>query len=43
MEPRTGRARWFTERSRGELDPGAVSGSLVIRTVVEYLLEGASP
>jgi dihydroxyacetone kinase-like protein len=37
MESKIGRAKWFAERSRGELDPGAVSGSLIMNTVVEYL------
>jgi len=32
-----GRARWFTERSKGELDPGAVSGAIMVRTVADYL------
>lgn len=39
MESSTGRARWFKERSVGEIDPGAVSGYLIVKTVGEYLLE----
>jgi dihydroxyacetone kinase-like protein len=39
MKPAIGRAKWFVERSQGEIDPGAVSGALIIRTVCEYLLE----
>jgi dihydroxyacetone kinase len=38
MQPVIGRARWFAERSQGEIDPGAVSGALIIKTVCEYLL-----
>lgn len=38
LEPKIGRARWFAERSKGEIDPGAVSGYLIIKTVGEYLL-----
>lgn len=38
MESTVGRARWFAERSRGELDPGAVSGAIIVRTVVSCLL-----
>ena len=37
------RARWFTERSRGEIHPGAVSGSLIVRTVVQYVIEEGPP
>lgn len=40
MTPATGRARWFAERSVGEIDPGAVSGYLIVKTVAEYLLSG---
>lgn len=39
MRPTIGRAKWFAERSQGEIDPGAVSGALIIKTVGEYLLE----
>jgi dihydroxyacetone kinase-like protein len=38
LKPEAGRARWFSERSAGEIDPGAVSGHLIVRTVGEYLL-----
>jgi len=38
MQPTIGRARWFTERSQDEIDPGAVSGSIIVKTVGEYLL-----
>lgn len=38
MTPAIGRARWFAERSHDEIDPGAVSGSIMIKTVGEYLL-----
>jgi len=38
MKPTIGRARWFTERSGNEIDPGAVSGSIIVKTVGEYLL-----
>ena len=38
LRPEAGRARWFSERSQGQIDPGAVSGHLIIKTVGEYLL-----
>jgi dihydroxyacetone kinase-like protein len=41
MRAGIGRARWFAERSVGELDPGAVSGRLIVETVGAYLLERA--
>jgi dihydroxyacetone kinase-like protein len=34
-----GRARWFKDRSAGEIDPGAVSGWLIVKEIGEYLLE----
>jgi dihydroxyacetone kinase-like protein len=37
LESKIGRAKWFSERSRGELDPGAVSGAIIVRTVADYL------
>ena len=42
MRAGIGRARWFAERSVGEIDPGAVSGRLIIETVGTYLLERGS-
>ena len=38
LKPEAGRARWFSERSQGQIDPGAVSGHLIIKTTGEYLL-----
>ncbi len=38
MKPGVGRARWFADRSLGEIDPGAVSGALIVETVGRYLL-----
>ena len=38
LVPEAGRARWFSERSKGQIDPGAVSGHLILKTVGEYLL-----
>jgi phosphoenolpyruvate---glycerone phosphotransferase subunit DhaL len=38
MESTVGRARWFAERSKGEIDPGAVSGAIIVKTVVSCLL-----
>jgi dihydroxyacetone kinase len=38
LKPEAGRARWFSERSVGQIDPGAVSGHLILRTVGEHLL-----
>jgi dihydroxyacetone kinase-like protein len=37
LESAIGRAKWFAERSRGELDPGAVSGAIIVRTVADYI------
>ena len=37
MEPGVGRAKWFVDRAGGEIDPGAVSGALIIETVGNYL------
>jgi dihydroxyacetone kinase-like protein len=39
LKPEAGRARWFSERSVGQIDPGAVSGHLILKTIGEYLLE----
>jgi len=38
LAPEVGRARWFSERSKGQIDPGAVSGHLILQTIGEYLL-----
>lgn len=38
LKPEAGRARWFSERSQGQIDPGAVSGHLILKTAGEYLL-----
>ena len=38
LRPEVGRARWFSERSQGQIDPGAVSGHLILKTAGEYLL-----
>jgi dihydroxyacetone kinase-like protein len=38
MKPTIGRAKWFAERSESEIDPGAVSGALIIETLGNYLL-----
>jgi dihydroxyacetone kinase-like protein len=40
LDSKIGRARWFSERSRGALDPGAVSGAIIVRNVVDYVREG---
>jgi dihydroxyacetone kinase-like protein len=40
MQSKIGRARWFAERSHGEIDPGAAAGAIIIRTVVEYIVRG---
>ncbi|OHD27963.1 MAG: dihydroxyacetone kinase subunit L [Spirochaetes bacterium GWB1_59_5] len=39
LKSAAGRARWFVDRSEGEIDPGAVSGYLIIKTIGEYLSE----
>ncbi len=38
LKPEAGRARWFSDRSQGQIDPGAVSGHLILKTAGEYLL-----
>jgi len=40
LDSKIGRARWFSERSKGALDPGAVSGAIIVRTVADYLQQG---
>lgn len=42
MRPAVGRARWFAERSSGEIDPGAVSGAIIMDELARYLEERAS-
>jgi|LDZT01.1.fsa_nt_gi dihydroxyacetone kinase-like protein len=39
LEPQVGRARWFKERGIGNVDPGAYTGYLIIKTVGAYILE----
>jgi len=39
MKSAIGRAKWFVNRSRGALDPGAFSGYLIIKTFAEYIIE----
>lgn len=39
MKSAIGRAKWFVNRSRGALDPGAFSGYLIIKTFGEYIIE----
>ncbi len=39
MKPTIGRAKWFVDRAHGEIDPGAVSGALIIELVGEYLIK----
>jgi dihydroxyacetone kinase len=33
------RAKWFSNRSLGIIDPGAFSGYLIIKTIGEFILE----
>ena len=40
MKAGLGRAKWFAERTRGELDPGAVSGHLIVKAFGDRLLGG---
>jgi phosphoenolpyruvate---glycerone phosphotransferase subunit DhaL len=42
LEPQVGRARWFKERGMGNIDPGAYTGYLIIKTVGEYILKDIS-
>jgi TRAP transporter TAXI family solute receptor len=39
MKSSIGRAKWFVNRSIGVLDPGALSGYLIIKTFAEYIVE----
>ena len=39
MKSAIGRAKWFVNRSRGALDPGAFSGYLIIKAFGEYIIE----
>ena len=39
MKSSIGRAKWFVNRSIGVLDPGALSGYLIIKTFGEYIIE----
>jgi len=40
MKAGIGRAKWFAERTQGELDPGAVSGHLIVKAFGDRLLGG---
>lgn len=37
MQPAVGRAKWFAQRSEGEIDPGAVSGAAMVNVLATYL------
>lgn len=39
MKSAIGRAKWFVNRSIGVLDPGALSGYLIVKTFGEYIIE----
>jgi dihydroxyacetone kinase len=39
MKSNIGRAKWFSNRSLGIIDPGAFSGYLIIKTIGEFILE----
>jgi dihydroxyacetone kinase-like protein len=36
MESQIGRAKWFSDRSLGVMDPGAYTGYLILNTIGEY-------
>ena len=38
MKSNIGRAKWFSNRSLGIIDPGAFSGYLIIKTIGEFIL-----
>lgn len=38
LESQIGRAKWFSDRSVGVMDPGAYSGYLIIKTIGEYII-----
>lgn len=37
MKSVIGRSRWFPERSIGAIDPGSVSGMLILKTIIEHI------
>jgi len=37
LESRIGRAKWFSDRSVGVMDPGAYTGYLILNTIGEYV------
>ena len=39
LTSKIGRARWFSDRSIGVIDPGAYSGYLVLNTIGKYVIE----
>jgi len=39
LESQIGRAKWFSDRSVGVMDPGAYTGYLIIRTIGEQILK----
>jgi dihydroxyacetone kinase-like protein len=39
MTSSIGRARWFSDRTLGVIDPGALSGYMIVKTVGEYIIE----
>jgi dihydroxyacetone kinase-like protein len=39
MKSNIGRAKWFSNRSLGIIDPGAFSGYLIIKIIGEFILE----
>ena len=38
LESQIGRAKWFSDRSIGVIDPGAYTGYLIIKTIGEYII-----
>lgn len=38
LESQIGRAKWFSDRSVGVMDPGAYTGYLIIKTIGEYII-----
>ena len=38
LESQIGRAKWFSDRSVGVIDPGAYTGYLIIKTIGEYII-----
>ena len=39
LESQIGRAKWFSDRSVGVMDPGAYTGYLILNIIGEYIIK----